>query len=273
VNEHAELLASYDETMRRRAHPAGLHPEYLDDVSRYTSPTGTLRYVMWHSFAEENAAHIVARELASAAQQVDALVWKLYGHDRAHDALASALVAQGAVPEEPSMLMMMSIDALRAEIANSPLTSDLIVRQLVTPESLDVYQTIWDQVWPDADNARYANDYRELLRAGNDGVAFFATFDANNDAAVSSGYCFHNSGDPIALLCGGATVRAYRNRRSYRHLIAARANYLAKRGATHLAVEASHESEPILARLGFRALSKLTFFEKSFKRTSERATA
>jgi predicted GNAT superfamily acetyltransferase len=74
---------------------------------------------------------------------------------------------------------------------------------------------------------------------------------------------FHHPGDPIVLLCGGATTAARRGRGVYKAMLAARAQAAQVRGAEYLAVEVSPESQPILARLGFVALSTLVFYERS----------
>jgi hypothetical protein len=116
-------------------------------------------------------------------------------------------------------------------------------------------------VWPDAPNSRYVNDYRALIERNEPGILFYAGF-AVNDEPVTSGYMFHHPGDAFALLCGGTTKAAWRRQHAYTRMLAIRAHAALERGASYLAVEASPESKPILARLGFTALSTLAFYEK-----------
>jgi hypothetical protein len=261
-----ELLALYDETMRRNASVAGCAREQSTHVCRYTTATGSQRYIMWHDFSDDLAAAVVEEELSAVRSAARVLMWKLYAHDIARVALRSVLIARGFEENDHSTLMACSVDAvlaaLPADDANAKSDeSTLKVRELTTPDSLDAYQEIWDDVWPDAPNARYVDDYRDRLVQCDPSIVFFAGFTAS-DEPVSSGYMFHAPGAPYALLCGGTTKAAWRRQRAYSSLIKARAQCAQARGASYLAVEASPESQPILAHLGFTPLSTLAFYEK-----------
>ena len=262
----SELLTLYDETMRRNASVAGCVREQSAHVCRYTTATGSLRYIMWHDLNDELAAAVVEDELAAVRGAAKVLMWKLYAHDVAREALRAALLARGFEENDHSTLMACSVDAVLAALpvdhgnAKSG-QSSLDVRELTTAASLDAYQEIWDDVWPDAPNARYVDDYRDRLVQRDAGIVFFAGFTASNEP-VSSGYMFHAPDAPYALLCGGTTKAAWRRQRAYTSLLGARAQRAQLRGASYLAVEASPESKPILARLGFTPLSTLAFYEK-----------
>ena len=262
----SELLTLYDETMRRNASVAGCVREQSAHVCRYTTATGSLRYIMWHDLNDELAAAVVEDELSAVRGAAKVLMWKLYAHDVAREALRVALLARGFEENDHSTLMACSVDAVLAALpvdhgnAKSG-QSSLDVRELTTAASLDAYQEIWDDVWPDAPNARYVDDYRDRLVQRDAGIVFFAGFTASNEP-VSSGYMFHAPDAPYALLCGGTTKAAWRRQRAYTSLLGARAQRAQLRGASYLAVEASPESKPILARLGFTPLSTLAFYEK-----------
>lgn len=259
----AELLALYDETMRRNAHPAGMTREQTPNVSRYTTGTASQRYIMWHDVAAHDAVTTVDEELQAGRGRARVLMWKLYGHDATHAALRSALLAQGFKENDHSTLMMASVASL-VDALSVPKNADsksLDVRQLTTAQHLDAYQNIWDDVWPDAPNSRYVNDYRAFIERNEPGILFYAGFAANDDP-VTSGYMFHHPGDAIALLCGGTTKAAWRRQHAYTRMLSIRAQAALERGASYLAVEASPESKPILERLGFTQLSTLAFYEK-----------
>lgn len=259
------LLGLYDDTMRRNADVAGCAREQTAQVSRYTTSTGSQRYVMWHDFAPEVAEVMVDAELAAVAGNAKVLMWKLYGHDVAHDALRAALVARGFSENEHCTLMACSVDDLVAHFKTTPIevTPALDVRELTTPQSLDAYQEIWDDVWPDAPNGRYVDDYRDRLVRRDPGIVFFAGFDGHAADAepVTSGYMFHHPGAPYALLCGGTTKSKWWRQHAYTAMLTARAIRAQQRGARYLAVEASAASRPILERLRFVPLSTLTFYE------------
>ncbi len=263
MSELAALLALYDDTMRRNACVAGCMREQTAEVSRYTTSTGSQRYIMWHDFAAADAARVIDAELHAAQGNAGVLMWKLYAHDVAHGALRSGLIARGFAENDHCTLMAVPVAALLDALPrNDPgRDTDLTVRQLTTADELDAYQNIWDDVWPDAPNARYVNDYRVLIASGEPGIVFFAGF-AANDSPVTSGYLYHHPGQPFALLCGGTTKAAWRRRHAYTRMLAARARAAALRSARYLAVEASAQSRPILERLGFVPLSTLAFYEK-----------
>ena len=254
----ANLLARYDDTMRRDAQVAGCVHEQTPRASRYSTVSGSLRYVMWHEFSEADTDRCINEEIAAATGNVQALMWKVYGHDAPAN-LGERLVAHGFAEHDPCALMAAPVRRVLALLGEP--TTHIEVRQLRAAIELDAYQDIWDAVWPDAPNARYVNDYRTLAANRDPGVAFFAGFSAANEP-VSSGYMFHAPGNPFALLCGGATKAAWRNQHAYSAMLIARAKCALERGAEYLAVEASPQSQPILERLGFKRLSTLVFYEK-----------
>lgn len=264
--DRATLLALYDETMRRNASVAGCAREQSAHTCRYTTATGSQRYIMWHDFSDDLAAAVVEEELAAVRGAAKVLMWKLYAHDMARDALRTTLLGHGFAENDHSTLMACPVDSVLAALRTDDhsakeVDSTLNVRELTTPASLDAYQEIWDDVWPGAPNQRYVDDYRDRLVQRDPDVVFFAGFTASNEP-VSSGYMFHAPGAPFALLCGGTTKAAWRRRRAYTSLLRARALRAQARHAGYLAVEASPESHPILARLGFMPLSTLAFYEK-----------
>lgn len=257
----AALLVLYDDTMRKNAHVAGCVREQTDTVSRYTTSTGSMRYIMWQDCAPADAARVVDEELRATKGRAKVLMWKLYAHGAAPAALRAALLDRGFAEHDHCTLMMVPVDMLVQTLAAScKHETRLQVRQLTTVKDLDAYQSIWDDVWPDAPNARYVDDYRVRVEQNDGGVVFFAGF-ADDHEPVSAGYLFHHPGHPIGLLCGGSTKVAWRRQHAYTSMLAARAGCALERGAAYLAVEASPESKRILERLGFAPLSTLAFYE------------
>lgn len=256
------LLALYDDTMRRNAEVAGCARELTSHTSRYSTASGSLRYVMWHQFSATEMDRRITDEIVDATGQVKALMWKVYDHDTPGN-LGERLCAQGFVAHDPCALMAAPVARVIASLG-AP-SAAIEVRQLREAHEFDAYQEIWDSVWPQAPNARYVNDYRQLAADDNTGVIFFAGFADRGDSVkaepVTSGYLFHALQSPYALLCGGATKANWRKQHAYTAMLAARASAARYRGATYLAVEASPESQPILARLGFELLSTLLFYE------------
>ncbi len=253
-----ELLTLYDETMRRNASVAGCVREQTAQSSRYSTASGSLRYVMWHQFSATDADRCIVEEITAASGRVKALMWKVYGHD-APTNLGEVLLAHGFADHDPCALMAAPVARVLAALGDAP--DQIKVRQLLEASEFDAYQEIWDSVWPTAPNARYVNDYRKVAADRDPGVVFFAGFSVT-DEPVTSGYLFHAPGSPFTLLCGGATKAAWRNQHAYSAMLIARAECALERGADYLAVEASPQSQPILERLGFERLSTLLFYEK-----------
>lgn len=258
----AALLALYDDTMRRNVHIAGCAREITPTVTRCTTTTGSQRYLMWHDFRQSGVAASVDAEFAAVRGHAKVLMWKLYAHDSTHGELREQLINRGCAENDHSTLMATPVQVLMDALAATQKSTspNLIVRELVTANQLDAYQDIWDNVWPDAPNSRYVDDYRALIEKHEPGIAFFAGFDGDNP--VTSGYMFHALGAPFALLCGGTTKAAWRRQHAYTRMLTVRAQAALERGAHYLAVEASPESKPILERLGFVPLSTLAFYEK-----------
>ncbi len=66
----------------------------------------------------------------------------------------------------------------------------------------------------------------------------------------------------VAILTGGATLGRAQGHGCYRALLARRWDAAVEAGARHLAVVASDESRPILARTGFTTAAKVTFIRQ-----------
>jgi GNAT superfamily N-acetyltransferase len=80
---------------------------------------------------------------------------------------------------------------------------------------------------------------------------------------VSAGRVELTRGTDFASLWGGGTLRAWRRRGVFRALVAHRARLAAEAGLRYLQVDASDDSRPILARLGFEELAVTTPFVRS----------
>lgn len=75
---------------------------------------------------------------------------------------------------------------------------------------------------------------------------------------VSAAWLEINPGTDFGGLWGGSTLEQWRGRGIYKALVAARARVAATRGVKYLQVDASADSEPILRRLGFTAITTTT---------------
>jgi hypothetical protein len=81
--------------MREHAHPAGLIREATPYTARYTTESGSLRYILWHRFDEALATNVIADELRAGLGKAEAITWKVYAHDQPANELETQLLVSG----------------------------------------------------------------------------------------------------------------------------------------------------------------------------------
>jgi hypothetical protein len=256
----------YDHTMRRHTTVPGKVREELRHTVRYTDRHGSLRYVLWHDFQDLTAAQmeaLVDAEIADARLHASALCWRIHETDNPAWELERMLLEKGFKPDADVVQHFITPQALLARLQHAQLPNGIEIRELVTPRELSDLQGVWDDVWPDASNARYVTDNQNVMESGERGFRYFAAFDG--PLAVSSGSIVHIPGNPFALLVSGATRRSYAKRGIYHAMVAARAQTALAAGVETLAVDASSESAPVLAKLGFAPQVRVKFVELEFK--------
>jgi len=106
-----------------------------------------------------------------------------------------------------------------------------------------------------------ANDaaWRDLLAVNGRRRCFLAFVDGEPVAAGGMDFTEHGA----AVLAGGATVPAARGRGLYRALVRHRWDVSAAEGVPALVTQASDESRPILAALGFATVAELDLFRQT----------
>jgi hypothetical protein len=256
------LQKQYNLTMRRNSHVPGMVREETRHTVRYTNLHGSLRYVLWHDFSLEATEQIVADEIADAKRHAGALCWRIHGDDSPRDALIACLLANGFARDADATQHFIAPETLVTNTQRVKIPSGIEIRELVSPLELEAYALVWDDVWPSMPNARYVRDYQLLMESGERGFRFWAAFEGI--MAVSTAYIVHPTGNPMALLCGGATRKGYQRRGIYYALVAARARAAQAAGVKTLCVDASSESAPVLQKMGFMPQVSVQFFEKSF---------
>lgn len=249
-----ELLARYDEEMRRDAYVPGLPVQRLPEVSRYYDPQQREVLLMWHHFAAADAERLVARELAFFAGAA-AFTWKVYAEDEPAS-LPSVLAAAGLKAEGEAALMVCPVDALCAQPDPDPRGE---VRTLKTSRDIELLRHVWEQVWP-GDNGGWPEVLAGEIEHSPERVRILVSCVAGEP--VSAGYIVLDPRGTFGYLGGGSTIARERGRGHYRRLVFARAALAAAAGIRYLAVEASAQSQPVLAKLGFTSLTTLRFFTR-----------
>ena len=253
-------LALFDRQMRREARPehAPARVERAGGVVRQVAPGEMWNGVLWSGLDEESADAAIAQQVAAYGAQpdVESFEWKLYSHDRPAD-LGARLTAAGFEAGEPEALMVAEAEAIAAIPAPLPVGVELL--PVTDAESAELLAAVHDAAFTVGTGARVrARLLAQLASAPQSVLALVAMA---GDQPVCAARMDFVEGTDFAGLWGGGTVAEWRGRGIYRALIAHRARIAVERGYRYLFVDASDQSRPILARLGFARLATTTPYE------------
>lgn len=247
----AELLALYDEEMRRNPAPlAGIRREEFPGIVRYmhTEPgefRGWILYTHLDPTTVDTAIQAQIDDLGGTAGKVE---WKVYDHDIPAN-LKERLLAHGFQAEEREALVLLDLTDAPGYLWE-PVTAD--IRRVYGAAGIDVAMQVGEEVYGEPQAWLGAELTRELLVAPDRLSVYLAYVDG--ELASSAWIRFH-PGRQFADLWGGATRAAFRGRGLYTALVAVRAQEARARGVRYLTVDASPMSQPILEKLGFRTLT------------------
>ncbi|MFI0167711.1 GNAT family N-acetyltransferase [Streptomyces sp. NPDC017095] len=249
----AALLARYDQLIRRDARPdgPGARIERTGGVVRQVADAPGWNGVLWSGLDAAGADRAIQDQIARFTGLGRGFEWKLYAHDEPAD-LGDRLLAAG-FRAEPAETLMTGEAAGLAHGPGAP--AGIRFAQVTDPAGVGLVADVHDEVFG-ADGGRL----RRLLLASlaADPGAVVAVVALADGEPVAAARLEPVPGTPFAGLWGGGTVAAWRGRGVYRALVAHRARVAAALGYRHLQVDASAQSRPILARLGFQALSTTT---------------
>ncbi|MFJ2946936.1 GNAT family N-acetyltransferase [Streptomyces sp. NPDC087226] len=249
--DHSSVLALFDRELREGARPEGpgARVERVGAVVRHTGPAHGWNGVVWsglESAADADAA--IAEQIAYFGALGREFEWKLYGHDRPVE-LGERLVAAGFVAEPVETLMI-------GEIAGAVLDAEPPEGVRLVPVTdragVDLMARAHEKAFG-ADASRFRSHLLDRLAADPDAVV--AVVALAGEEPVSGARMELVPGTRFAGLWGGGTVPAWRGRGIYRALVSHRARIAAARGYTHLQVDASSRSRPILQHLGLTPLT------------------
>lgn len=200
---------------------------------------------------------LIARQRDFYAARGESVEWKLHGHDRPAD-LPDRLRAAGFEPEEQETVVIGLAGPLTAD---GDLPEGVRLREVRDRVDLDRITRMESAVWG-GDRAWQAESLETEVATDPDGitivVAEAGARDGDPGTVVSAGWIRFVRGTAFATLWGGSTLAQWRGRGIYRALVAYRARLAVARGFTHLEVDASDDSRPILQRLGFVAVTTTT---------------
>lgn len=251
----AGLLAAYDAEMRapQRTPPAGITYEHDGPLVRIVgSHRGLIRPQRDLGVTGADLDHLIQRQRDYFAARGQAVEWKVRGHDRPAD-IADHLRAAGFTAEHPSTVLIGHAAGLAALEAAPP--AGVVLRETREPADMHRIADMQSRVW-NQDAAWIADDLNARVAAAPDDTTIMIV--EAGDQVVSAAWLAYHGGTRFAALLGGATLPDWQGRGLYRALLVARAQRAAARGYTLLQVDASPDSEPILRRFGFHAVTTTT---------------
>ena len=252
-----EVRSAYDRQIRQRRspHQPGELVERSDSVVRVLAEDGW-NAVLWSELDPISADEVIAEQVDRFGRLGAPWEWKHYSYDLPDD-LPARLVAAGLTAEPSEALMVVDL----AELALSPAVPDgVVIVPVVDAADVAALVGLHDEVFG-GDHAAVGRALAAQLRA--DPPAGGAALAVVDGVAVSAGRVEFARGTDFASIWGGGTLPAWRGRGLFRALVAHRARLATFEGFRYLQVDATADSRPILARLGFVELATTTPFVHS----------
>lgn len=248
----AQVLALYDETMRRDPPPlAGVQSEWVGPVLR---THGVYNLIEYAALTPANADAAIAGEVAHFKARGEPFEWKVFGHDPLDD-LSGRLALHGLAGQEIEAFLGYDLSRPLPPSRKSP--PRITVRALESEAQLGdlatVIQAAFGRVIPEQMEA-------VRLNIGTGRFTFHLAYDADG-RPIGSGRLDTPAGKPFCGLYAGGVDPGARGQGVYRALVEARMQSAAAQGFRYAIVEAGPMSLPILQRLGFETLTWTQGFE------------
>lgn len=244
-----EILALYDETMRRDPAPAAeVRYERVGGVVR---SVGLWNVVLAWDLSDLGAAAAAVAEQAAYARAAGLqLEWKLFDHD-SPAGLAAVLESAGFVADPSETLMVLDLE-VSARGGVVPVDG-VDVRRVVDAGGVDDFISVSTAAFGRDDDWKVPS-YIESLADSR--VQLYVAY--RDGHAVSCGQLNVPVGRAFASMWGGGTVPDQRGLGFYRALVARRADEARRLGYRYLTTDARATSRPILERVGFVPLTGIT---------------
>lgn len=254
MSDAAALLRAYDEQARpaeSRDLPPGLYAEQDGPIVRVVGDRqGFVNGPVDLGVTGADLDALIRRQQEFFAARGEGLEWKTRAHDRPAE-LVDRLRAAGFVPEDTETVLV----GLAADVADEhpPLPEGVELHEITDEAGFAQIAEMESQVWS-ADRGNLAPRLSREVAAGLTAV-YAAVAEAR---VVSAAWADYKPGIEFVGIWGGATLADWRGRGIYRGLLAKRAWLAVRRGYRYLQIDASQDSAPIVARLGFTEITTTT---------------
>ena len=250
------LRTIFDDEVRKKCEWTRMRREEFPNLVRYilTDVGFGGGFISWSKVDKNNADQVIQEQLQYFTGLKVDFEWKLYDYDQPAD-LGERLIRNGFKPDEPEALMVADMDDLPKEYWTMDVS---MVKRVTTAEEVDEIVRMESEVW-DHDVTGFAKGMKHDLVHYPDHLSVFAVW--MDGRIVSAAWTHYLIPTSFASLWGGSTLKEYRKRGYYTSLLAVRAREARQRGYRFLQVDASPDSQPILAKHGFHCLGYSTAYE------------
>ena len=244
------VRAAFDAQIRRRTADGetGGVVERDDAVLRWVAPGEQVSMIAWSQLTEDSADAAIAAQQAYFAARGTPVEWKYYDYDQPAD-LPRRLLAAGFEAQAEELMLVAETASISGDVA---LPSGVRLEPVTDEAGVDMMMAVhtlaFDDPSPDLGPRLAAQ-----LRTAPDSLHMVVAMAA--DEPVAAARIEFVPGTDFAGLWGGGTIPAWRRQGIFRALVAYRAGLAAARGYRYLQVDALPTSQPILQRLGFRAVA------------------
>lgn len=222
----------------------------------YERPAGVLRargHGNWIFACDLEPAEldaVIDREASFFQKLGEEVEWKVYGYEQSRD-LAMRLAARGFIADESETLMFLDL----ANRVSQPVPKGIEIRHVFSLDGLHDLIRASSEAFGEDQSPMLDELKTVILGSAPLGFACVAYADGR---PVASGRMDCPKGYSFASIWGGCTIPDFRNRGIFRALVSARADLAARRGHSHLSVDARETSRPILEKLGFKPVTTIT---------------
>jgi GNAT superfamily N-acetyltransferase len=252
----AHVRDLFDSQVRRsdQADGSGALVEADEHVVRWVAAGGQgWSGITWSELDEGCADAVIAAQVAYFAGRGHQFEWKLYDYDRPAG-LADRLTVAGLRPGDAEALMVAKVRDVPQDV---PLPAGVRLVPVTEETGVGLLIEVHERVFG-TDHSQLRRSLLTQLRTTPEVTAMVVAM--AEDEPVCSARIEFLPGREFASIWGGATLPGWRRKGIYRALVAYRARLAAARGYRFLQVDASSNSQPILARLGFVSLARTTPF-------------
>jgi GNAT superfamily N-acetyltransferase len=252
--DRAAVLAKFDDQLRRNPAPEPhTRVERGERITRIIPGGDGWSGVLWADLDQADASAVIEAEISRFAETGRSWEWKYYSYDQPAD-LPERLRAAGFAADPAETLLVAEIADLSVDTGPPP---GVRLVPVTGARGADAVVRVHNEVFGGDHTAAGAAIVAALETQPRPAEAVVAVA---GDTAISAGRVDFPEGSDFASLWGGGTLPGWRGRGVFRSLVAYRARLARDRGYRYLQVDASDDSRPILARLGFTELARTTPF-------------